>query len=305
MERKGTKDARYPEFLTTTSMDASVKSEDNTTDDGTRPSLEGEGLSAAASSGLHQREAYCLLVWVTCNVDSVSMLDAKVPDYVWTEAIAWDICAYQVGTPANAFIIELLCATEFLLFKGPRSSPGITWENVIKYIRVLHDIHDWGGMEVTVVAGQHTMRQSQIDLDNTREYHRVCILGRLAAVEGKAKTLALENAKTLTPMGRGRVYTRRADWYLTQKVAGSPALEPSLYPLRSATLEDYLQSLRMRVKSWKVLVPTPVDTLLLQPQYPTVAPITLNRVIPRIETINTRNRNIQTARQVRRLMRRS
>ena len=40
-------------------------------------------------------------------------------------------------------------------------------------------------------------------------------------------------------MGRGWAYTRRADWYLAQKVAGSPALEPSLHPLRSVTPEDY------------------------------------------------------------------
>ena len=239
MEWKGTEDARYPEFLTTTSVDVPVKSEDDTTDDGTGASPEGGGSSAAASLGLRRREAYCLLVRVTRNVDSVSVLDAKVPDYVWTEAIARDICVYRVGAPANAFTLELLCDTEFLLFKGPRSRPGITWENAIKYIWVLYEICDWGGTEVTVVAGQHTMRQSQIDLANTREYRQACILGRLAAVEGKARMLALENAKTLTPMGRGRAYTRRADRYLAQKVAGGPVLEPSLHLLRPATPEDY------------------------------------------------------------------
>ena len=239
MEQKGTEDARYPEFLTTTPVDAPVKSEDDTADDRTGASPEGGGSSAVASSGLHQREAYCLLVQVTRNVDSVSALDAKVPDYVWTEAIARDICAYWVGTPANAFTIELLCDTEFQLLEGPRSGPGIIWENTIKYIWVLHDIHDWGGTEVTVVVGQRTIRQSQIDLANTREYCWARILGRLAAVEGKARTLALENAKTPTSLGRGRGYTWRADQYLAQKVAGGPALEPSLHLLRPATPEDY------------------------------------------------------------------
>ena len=239
MEQKGTEDARYPEFLTTTPVDTPVKSEDDTANDGTGASPDGGGSCAAASPGLRQREAYCLLVWVTRNVDSVSALDAKVPDYVWTEALARDICAYRVGTPANAFTIELLCDMEFLLFEGPWSRPGITWENAIKYIRVLHDIRDWGGTEVTMVAGQCTMRQSQIDLANTREYRRAHILGRLAAMEGKAQTLALENAKTPTPMGRGWAYTRRTDQYLAQRVAGGPALEPSLHLLRPATLEDY------------------------------------------------------------------
>ena len=94
-------------------------------------------------------------------------------------------------------------------------------------------------MEVTVVASQCTMKQSRIDLANTREYCRARILGRLAAVEGKGRMLALKNAKTPTPQGRGWGYTRRADWYLAQKVAGGLALEPALRPLRPATPEDY------------------------------------------------------------------
>ena len=44
-------------------------------------------------------------------------------------------------------------------------------------------------MEVTVVVAQHTMRQSQIDLANTREYRQAHVLGWLAAVEGWAQTL--------------------------------------------------------------------------------------------------------------------
>ena len=118
-------------------VDTPVKSEDNATDQRTGASPEGEGLSTVVSLGLHWREAYCLLVRVTRNVDSVSALDAKVPDYVWTEVIAWDICTYRVGVPANTFTVELLSDTEFLLFEGPRSGPGITWENVIAYIQIL------------------------------------------------------------------------------------------------------------------------------------------------------------------------
>ena len=58
-------------------------------------------------------------------------------------------------------------------------------------------------------------------------------------MEGKAQSLALENAKTLTPQGRGQGYTRRANRYLAQKVAGGLALEPTLHTLRPATPEDY------------------------------------------------------------------
>ena len=111
------------------------------------------------------------------------MLDAKVPDYVWAEVIARDICTYQIGAPPGTFVVELLSDTEFLLFQGPRSSPGMAWEDTIHYIRTLVDIQDWGGMEVTVVVGQRTMKQSRIDLANAREYrwtrasfiHTVCM----------------------------------------------------------------------------------------------------------------------------------
>ena len=144
-------------------------------------------------------------------MDSVSALDAKVPNYVWNEVIAWDICTYWVGAPAGTFTVELLSDTEFLLFQGPWSGPRMTWENTIPYIRILHDCHDWVGMEVTMVASQHTMKQSKIDLANTRDYHPARILGQLAAVEGRAWNLAIENTKALVPQARGQGYTRRAD----------------------------------------------------------------------------------------------
>ena len=171
-------------------------------------------------------------------MDSVSALDAKVPDYVWNEVIVWDICTYQVGVPAGTFTIELLSDMEFLLFQGPQSGPGMTWENTIPYIQILHDCHDWGGMEDTVVAGQRTMKQAKIDLANTRDYCRDHIL-ELAPIEGRARNLAIENAKTPVLQARGRGHTRRADRYFAQKVVGAPTPEPTLHALKPASPEDY------------------------------------------------------------------
>ena len=200
MEQKETNDARYSELLTPTGTP--VKTEDDTTK-GTGASPESEKSPTTGPQGMCRREAYCLLVWVAHNVDSVSTLDAKVPDYVWTEAIARDICAYWIGAPPNTFVVELLSDTEFLLFQGPRSGPRMAWEDTILYIRTLHDIQDWGGMEVTMIAGQRTMRQSRIDLANTRDYRRARILGHLTAVENRAKSLALDTPSPVSPQGRG------------------------------------------------------------------------------------------------------
>ena len=194
MEQKESDDAWYSKLLTPTRTP--VKSEDDATK-GTGASPDSERSPATVSQGMHWREAYCLLVQVTHNVDSVSTLDTKVPDYVW------DICTYWIWAPSGTFIVELLSDMEFLLFQGPRSGPRIAWEDTIPYIQALHDIWDWGGMEVTVVIAQCTMRQSQIDLANTREYRQVHVLGRLATVEGQAQTLALESPRPVSPQGRG------------------------------------------------------------------------------------------------------
>ena len=57
-------------------------------------------------------------------------------------------------------------------------------------------------MEVTMVIAQCTMRQSRMDLANTHEYRRARVLGGLAAVEGQARTLALESSRPVSPQGR-------------------------------------------------------------------------------------------------------
>ena len=104
MEQKESDDARYSKLLTPTKTP--VKSEDDDTK-GTGASPDSERSPATVSQGMHWKEAYCLLVQVARNVDSVSALDAKVPDYVWTEVIAWDICTYQIGASSGTFVVEL------------------------------------------------------------------------------------------------------------------------------------------------------------------------------------------------------
>ena len=83
------------------------------------------------------------------------------------------------------------------------------------------------------------MRQSQIDLANTREYRQARVLGWLAAVEGWARTLALEISRPMSPQGRGRGYTQRADHYYAQMAVRTPTMEPTLNAMRPATPEDY------------------------------------------------------------------
>ena len=69
MEQKQSDDAWYSELLIPTEMP--VKSEDDTIEKGTRVSPDGGVSPATVSQGIHWKEAYCLLVQVTHNVDSV------------------------------------------------------------------------------------------------------------------------------------------------------------------------------------------------------------------------------------------
>ena len=59
-------------------------------------------------------------------------------------------------------------------------------------------------MEITMIAGQRTMKQSRIDLANTRDYRCARILGHLTAIENRAKSLALDTSRPVSPQGRGR-----------------------------------------------------------------------------------------------------
>ena len=73
MEQKQSDDAQYSELLTP--MRTPVKSEDDATK-GTGASPDSERSPATVSQGTRRKEAYCLLVRVARNVDSVSALDA-------------------------------------------------------------------------------------------------------------------------------------------------------------------------------------------------------------------------------------
>ena len=123
MEQKESDDAGYSELFTPTKTP--VKSEDDDTK-GTGASPDGEKSPTTVSQGMHAREKHTVY-WCGSprNMDLVSTLDTKVPDYVWTEVIAQDICMFQIGAPSGTFVVELLSDTEFLLFQGPWSGPGI------------------------------------------------------------------------------------------------------------------------------------------------------------------------------------
>ena len=161
-----------------------------------------------------------------------------------------------------------------------------------------------------MVASQHTMKQSKIDLANTRDYCQARILGWLAAVEGRARNLAIENAKALVPQARGWGHTRRADRYFAQKAVGTPAQSLLCIRLgrparRIFTPPGSRLRLIMRVKNRRVAERIQWDILSPLWPHPIMTLTICNVVIQRIETKNAGIRSTVTGERVVRPMLRS
>ena len=72
---------------------------------------------SAPTDGIHNRESYCLLVWVVKDALGFSEWDVRVPTHAWDENIAADICESRIGCLPRTYKVQLLSDTEFLLRK--------------------------------------------------------------------------------------------------------------------------------------------------------------------------------------------
>ena len=230
-------------------------------------------------------------------------LDSKVPDQIWMELIAWDICTYRLQTPAGTFTIELLSDTEFLLFQCPQSGRGMTWKNTIQDIQNLHGVTDCGGTRVTIVSGQRIMKQSKIDPANMQKYHLTHTLEWTATTKGILWAVAIDKNKPPVPQSRGWGYTYQADHYFAQKFARAAAPEPTLHAIRPASPENYHSARGLRNLSTRVRVQR-IWTLTPQ-QLPIMMQITPSIATPRTVTINARIRSTVTGQNTMRPMPRS
>ena len=195
MEQEPTDDARAAELLSTPTRPVKSEEEGGSSLESPTPTKS----SGCKVQGLSSRETYCLLVWVTHNVETVSALNAAVSTHLWNELIARDICTYWTDHQPSTFAVELLSDMEFLLFKGPWSGWGMTWEDTITYIRHLHGVFSWEGTEVNLVSGSCTMKQAKIDLANTRDYRQAQFLATIANGNAEGHLKAMASDKSVSP----------------------------------------------------------------------------------------------------------
>ena len=108
------------------------------------------------------------------------------------------------------------------MFLGCQSKgEGITWDQLIQYIRQLHGVTQWAGAEVTITAGQCTINESCRDLANMRDYWHHRAMEHINNAQNRLQALATKEAKKKLPHEQklcGQGYTSRADQYFVQDV---------------------------------------------------------------------------------------
>ena len=91
--------------------------------------------SAVVSEGICRRESYCLFIQVQKEGDAIPKRDQWIDPLAWSEVICQNICENRLGAEPDTFSVQLLSDTEFLLYKGKKDGPRMTWDNTIGYIR--------------------------------------------------------------------------------------------------------------------------------------------------------------------------
>ena len=84
-------------------------------------------VGSCASPDEHPRwESNCLYVRVSRDSDAILEQDRKVPEYCWNASISKDICKAWTGVVLGTFSIDLLSDTEFLVYRIPKATWGMS-----------------------------------------------------------------------------------------------------------------------------------------------------------------------------------
>ena len=196
-----------------------------------------------------RRESNCLYIRVLRDSDVILEQDCKVPEYCWNASISKDICEAQTRVVPGTFSVDLLSDTEFLVYRIPKTTRGMSDHEARCYADSITGSYLWAGSPATVFVTKRTTQEARRDKVKTREYRRKITVRRLAATQARLKDLEMvtqkcqEHAANLVARGRGMIH--RADKYLAQRHGKEPERIPGTVPVlpaftdRAATLDDY------------------------------------------------------------------
>ena len=181
--------------------------------------------------------------------DAILEQDRKVPEYCWNASISKDICEAQTGVVPGTFSVDLLSDTEFLVYRIPKTTRGMSDHEARCYADLITGSYLWAGSPATIFVTKQTTQEARRDKVKTREYRRRITVQRLATTQARLKDLEMVTQKcqvrAVNPVGRGRGMICRTDKYLAQGHGKEPEWIPGTVPIlpafldRAATPDDY------------------------------------------------------------------
>ena len=203
-----------------------------------------------ASPDEHSRwESNCLYVRVLRDSDVILEQDRKVLEYCWNAGISKDICEARTGVVPGTFSVDLLSDTEFVVYRVPKTTRGMSDREARCYTDSIMGSYLWAGSPATVFVTRRTTQEARRDKIKTREYRWKITVWRLAAAQARLKDLEMVTQKrqerAANPVVRGRGMICRADKYLAQRYGKEPERIPGTVPVlpafpdRPAIPDDY------------------------------------------------------------------
>ena len=196
-----------------------------------------------------RQESNCLYIRVLRASDAILEQDRKVLEYCWNAGISKDICEAQTGVVPGTFSVDLLSDTEFLVYRIPKMTRGMSNHEASCYADLIMGSYLWAGSPATIFVTKRTTQEARRDKAKTKEYHWRITVQRLATAQARLKDLEMVTQKSqeraANPVGRGRGMIRRADKYLAQRHGKEPERIPGTLPIlptfpdRAATPDDY------------------------------------------------------------------
>ena len=193
----------------------------------------GSPTGSCASPDEHSRwESNCLYVRVLRDSDAILEQDRKVPEYCWNAGISKDICEARTGVVPGTFSVDLLSDTEFLVYRVPKTTRGMSDRKARYYADLIMGSYLWAGSPATVLVTKWTTQEARRDKIKMREYRQKITMWRLATAQARLKDLEMVTQKrAANPVARGRGMIRRAEKYLAQWHRKEPEWIPGTVPV--------------------------------------------------------------------------
>ena len=139
--------------------------------------------SCASPDEYSRWESNCLYVRVLRDSDAILEQDRKVPEYCWNAGIGKDICEAWTGVVLGTFSVDLLSDTEFLVYRVPKTTRGMSDREARCYTDSITGSYLWAGSPATVFVPRRTTQEARRDKIKTREYRQKITVRRLAAAQ--------------------------------------------------------------------------------------------------------------------------